>query len=84
MRCSGRQRERVRDSFGRVEKASERAEMVLDAGFEPATPTMSMWCSTPELTERSEGKESLKGGWFACNSFFEGDLNEIDRVGVCS
>lgn len=25
--------------------------MVLDAGFEPATPTMSMWCSTPELTE---------------------------------
>jgi hypothetical protein len=24
--------------------------MVRDTGFEPVTPTMSMWCSTPELT----------------------------------
>ncbi len=40
--------------------------MVLDAGFEPATPTMSMWCSTPELTEPSfRGGETKRifHGW---------------------
>ena len=28
--------------------------MVRDTGFEPVTPTMSMWCSTPELTAHNE------------------------------
>ena len=27
--------------------------MVRDTGFEPVTPTVSMWCSTTELTAHS-------------------------------
>ena len=34
--------------------------MVRDAGFEPATPTVSVWCSTTELTAHFDADEYLR------------------------
>ena len=36
--------------------------MVRDAGFEPATPTVSVWCSTTELTAHFGADEYLETG----------------------
>ena len=35
-------------------------KMVRDAGFEPATPTVSVWCSTTELTAHFDADEYLR------------------------
>lgn len=35
-------------------------KMVRDAGFEPATPTVSVWCSTTELTAHFGADEYLR------------------------
>ena len=35
---------------GILRSSGLKEKMVRDTGFEPVTPTMSMWCSTPELT----------------------------------
>ena len=46
--------------------------MVLDVGFEPTTPTMSMWCSTPELAERRAQTRRREGLWQLEIAFFVG------------
>jgi hypothetical protein len=43
----------IHESIGRQRMAACGGKMVRGAGFEPATPTVSVWCSTTELTALS-------------------------------
>jgi hypothetical protein len=43
--------------------------MVRDTGFEPVTPTVSMWCSTTELTARTGKSASQAKSFLASLNF---------------